>query len=424
MRTLENRQIRRAVIVGAGYIGLEMAEALIDTRPLGDPGRAAPRGAPHRRPRARRARPRRARPPRRQRPVQHARRRDRQDARRIARPRSRSRDRGPTSGRSSPGRRRARRRSACDPTANSPPRPAPSSASEGRDRRRPPDADQPARRVRRRRLRHHPPPTPRRPPTCRSGTTAHKQGRIAGENALGGTREFAGSLGTQVVKVFDLVAARTGLRDHEATAAGFDPVTVASEADDHKAYYPGSHPIAMRYTGDRRTGQLLGLQLVGHLGSEIAKRIDIAATAIFNQMTVDGDLRPRPLLHAAARLTLGRAPRRRAELAAPRRHAGRRRAHRSARCAGAAIGCVAMMFGAGALGRLVSRTPLVRAVWSRRRPSPLIPQVMAAATNPSSDRDRSGRGPSGGRTADAARRTAMTSVPGGQQQHRTGAALL
>jgi NADPH-dependent 2,4-dienoyl-CoA reductase/sulfur reductase-like enzyme len=120
------------------------------------------------------------------------------------------------------------------------------------------------------------------------GTTAHKQGRIAGENALGGTREFAGSLGTQVVKVFDLVAARTGLRDHEATAAGFDPATVPSEADDHKAYYPGSQKIAMRYTGDRDTGNLLGLQLVGRLGSEIAKRIDVAATAIFNAMTIDG----------------------------------------------------------------------------------------------------------------------------------------
>jgi NADPH-dependent 2,4-dienoyl-CoA reductase/sulfur reductase-like enzyme len=119
------------------------------------------------------------------------------------------------------------------------------------------------------------------------GTTAHKQGRIAGENAVGGSREFAGSLGTQVVKVFDLAAARTGLRDHEASAAGFDPVTVDSEADDHKAYYPGSHRIAMRYTGDRHTGRLLGVQLVGRLTSEIAKRIDIPAAAIFNRMTVD-----------------------------------------------------------------------------------------------------------------------------------------
>ena len=119
------------------------------------------------------------------------------------------------------------------------------------------------------------------------GTTAHKQGRIAGENALGGTREFAGSLGTQVVKVFDQAAARTGLRDHEAVAAGFDPLTVESEADDHKAYYPGSHRIRMRITGDRATGRLLGLQLFGHRDAEIAKRIDVAATAIFHGMTVD-----------------------------------------------------------------------------------------------------------------------------------------
>ena len=119
------------------------------------------------------------------------------------------------------------------------------------------------------------------------GTTAHKQGRVAGENALGGNRRFAGSLGTQVVKIFDQAAARTGLRDHEAVAAGFDPVTVGSEADDHKAYYPGSHKIAMRVTGDRVTGQLLGLQLFGHKNAEIAKRVNIAATAIFHHMTVD-----------------------------------------------------------------------------------------------------------------------------------------
>ena len=119
------------------------------------------------------------------------------------------------------------------------------------------------------------------------GTTAHKQGRVAGENAAGGTRQFAGSLGTQVVKIFDQAAARTGLRDHEAAAAGYDPVTVASQADDHKAYYPGSHRITMRVTGDRGTGRLLGLQLFGHRHAEIAKRIDIAATAIFNHMTVD-----------------------------------------------------------------------------------------------------------------------------------------
>ena len=82
------------------------------------------------------------------------------------------------------------------------------------------------------------------------GTTAHKQGRVAGENAVGGDATFAGSLGTQVVKVFDLVAGRTGLTDHEALSAGFNPATTQSSPDDHKVYYPTAYPIAMRITGD------------------------------------------------------------------------------------------------------------------------------------------------------------------------------
>ena len=121
------------------------------------------------------------------------------------------------------------------------------------------------------------------------GTTAHKQGRVAGENALGGDAHFAGSLGTQVVKVFDLVAARTGLRDHEALAAnrGWSPLTSACSPDDHKAYYPGATPIHIRITGDQNSGMLLGAQLVGHRSAEIAKRVDTFATAIFNAMTID-----------------------------------------------------------------------------------------------------------------------------------------
>ena len=118
------------------------------------------------------------------------------------------------------------------------------------------------------------------------GTTAHKQGRVAGENAVGGSREYAGSLGSQVVKVFDLVVGRTGLRDAEAAQTGFQPLTVAATADDHKAYYPGAEPIAMRWTGDHVTGQLLGVQLVGQLGSEIAKRVDVAAAAIHSGLSV------------------------------------------------------------------------------------------------------------------------------------------
>jgi NADPH-dependent 2,4-dienoyl-CoA reductase/sulfur reductase-like enzyme len=118
------------------------------------------------------------------------------------------------------------------------------------------------------------------------GTTAHKQGRVAGENAVGGSREYAGSLGSQVVKVFDLVVGRTGVRDAEAEVAGFHPVTVAASAEDHKAYYPGAEPIAMRWTGDIHSGRLLGVQLVGRLGSEIAKRVDVAAVAIHSGLSV------------------------------------------------------------------------------------------------------------------------------------------
>jgi NADPH-dependent 2,4-dienoyl-CoA reductase/sulfur reductase-like enzyme len=119
------------------------------------------------------------------------------------------------------------------------------------------------------------------------GTTAHKQGRIAGENAVGGQREFAGTLGTQVVKVFDVVVARTGLRDAEAKDAGFDPLTVESGSWDHKVYYPGAHDMHICVTGDRKTGRLLGAQMVGHYHGEVAKRIDIFATALFHGLCID-----------------------------------------------------------------------------------------------------------------------------------------
>jgi NADPH-dependent 2,4-dienoyl-CoA reductase/sulfur reductase-like enzyme len=119
------------------------------------------------------------------------------------------------------------------------------------------------------------------------GTTSHKQGRVAGENAVGGDRQFAGSLGTQVVKVFDLAIARTGLRESEAAEAGFGPKTVASRQWDHKAYYPGARELNFRITGDDETGRLLGAQLLGHWQASLAKRIDIFAAAIFHEMTAE-----------------------------------------------------------------------------------------------------------------------------------------
>ncbi len=118
------------------------------------------------------------------------------------------------------------------------------------------------------------------------GSTAHKQGRVAGENMTGSRAEFQGTLGTQVVKIFDLVAARTGLRDSGAISAGYDALTMDLKTWDHKVYYPGAEKMSIRITGDRQTGLLLGAQIIGHRKSEISKRIDVFAAALYNGMKV------------------------------------------------------------------------------------------------------------------------------------------
>ncbi|MDC4186934.1 FAD-dependent oxidoreductase [Loigolactobacillus coryniformis] len=118
------------------------------------------------------------------------------------------------------------------------------------------------------------------------GTTAHKQGQTAGFNIAGVRHAFKGSVGTQVLKAYDLIVARTGLLEREAITAGLNPLTVTTDIDDHKAYFPGSHKIKIKIIGDKDTGKLLGAQLIGYYGSEVAKRNDIFATAIFNALTV------------------------------------------------------------------------------------------------------------------------------------------
>jgi len=119
------------------------------------------------------------------------------------------------------------------------------------------------------------------------GTTAHKQGRVAGENAVGGTRFFEGSLGTQSVRLFSYVVARTGFHDRDARSAGFDPLSKDSVVWDHKVYYPGAKEMIIRVTGDRDSGRILGAQIIGHYGTEVSNRIDIFATAIHHGMTVE-----------------------------------------------------------------------------------------------------------------------------------------
>lgn len=119
------------------------------------------------------------------------------------------------------------------------------------------------------------------------GTTAHKQGRIAGANMVGKATSFKGVLGSQVVKIFDLVAGRTGLHDRDAKRYEIPHLTVESEHWDHKVYYPGAHRLRIRLTGNPETGQLLGAQIIGSKHSEVSKRIDIVATAIHHGYSVE-----------------------------------------------------------------------------------------------------------------------------------------
>lgn len=115
------------------------------------------------------------------------------------------------------------------------------------------------------------------------GTTANKQGRVAGENAAGGHATFPGIVGTLVTKVFELEVARTGLSWASARAAGFVPemATVTSRS---RAKYLGGKPLRVTLLVDRASGRLLGGQLAGEEGA--ARRVDVLATALSAQMTV------------------------------------------------------------------------------------------------------------------------------------------
>jgi NADPH-dependent 2,4-dienoyl-CoA reductase/sulfur reductase-like enzyme len=117
------------------------------------------------------------------------------------------------------------------------------------------------------------------------GTHANKQGRVAGINIGGGYATFTGVIGTAVTKVCDLEVGRTGLRERDATAAGFEFVSVVARSTSRAGYYPGAQPMTVKLIAERPSGRLLGAQIVGW--SEAAKRIDTLAVALWNGMTVD-----------------------------------------------------------------------------------------------------------------------------------------
>ena len=117
------------------------------------------------------------------------------------------------------------------------------------------------------------------------GTHANKQGRAAGTNIAGGDARFGGVLGTAITKFQNLEIGRTGLTEREAAAAGLDAFGVTTEAPNRAHYYPGAQVMHIKIVAERRTGRLLGAQIVG--GEGAGKRIDVLATALWNGMTVN-----------------------------------------------------------------------------------------------------------------------------------------
>jgi NADPH-dependent 2,4-dienoyl-CoA reductase/sulfur reductase-like enzyme/rhodanese-related sulfurtransferase len=114
---------------------------------------------------------------------------------------------------------------------------------------------------------------------------ANRQGRIAATNLLGSKMLYRGALGTSVVKLFDSTAASTGMSEKAAREAGFDVGVSYVFKDNHVTYYPGGKPLALKIVYDKKTSRLLGGQAYGQSGVE--KRIDVLATALHGRMTLE-----------------------------------------------------------------------------------------------------------------------------------------
>ena len=117
------------------------------------------------------------------------------------------------------------------------------------------------------------------------GTHANKQGRVAGITIAGGTASFPGVIGTAVTKVCDIEVGRTGLGEVEARQAGFDAISATIRSTNRAGYLPDAETITVKLVAERGSGRVLGGQVVGR--SEAAKRIDVIAAAVWNGMHAD-----------------------------------------------------------------------------------------------------------------------------------------
>ncbi len=125
----------------------------------------------------------------------------------------------------------------------------------------------------------------RRPFYIALGTVANKQGRVAGINIAGGQATFPGVVGTAMVKVLSLEVARTGLQEKEIQELGLASVSAKIDAHTRARYYPGTGPMTVKILAEKGTGRLLGGQIVGQEGA--GKRIDTLAVALHAGFTVE-----------------------------------------------------------------------------------------------------------------------------------------
>lgn len=125
----------------------------------------------------------------------------------------------------------------------------------------------------------------RKPVAIALGTHANKQGRVAGINLGGGYATFPGVLGTAITRICSAEVARTGLNETEARDVGLEYEAVTVDSTTRAGYFPGAAPMTTKLLAERRSGRLLGAQIVGRDGA--AKRIDVLAACLWNGMTVE-----------------------------------------------------------------------------------------------------------------------------------------
>ena len=123
-----------------------------------------------------------------------------------------------------------------------------------------------------------------RPTYIPLGTTANKCGRVAGANAAGGRERFPGIVGTSIVAVFDMGFATTGFSVEQAKAEGFSPVAARVEANSRPRYFRG-RPTTVELVADRQSRRLIGGSVIGEEGA--AGRINVIATAISERLRID-----------------------------------------------------------------------------------------------------------------------------------------